>query len=284
MVDGEGTILDGPGAASPEEIMGQKWVVEPEPEKQYTKLDDDPEPPKAPPQDFVVDGEDVPERVRGKSVKDLVDYARRAEDALRASEQARESLLAQTQQIARQPAPQAQQQAPQALDAATIHEMLTKDPQSAYKAIEHMIDQRVAPQALNFQQRMESLLTGSVTLAEQQARAKYPLEFSSLANEIKAVVDQIPDRQGLTSTDGWDRVVAFVRGQHIDKYLEARDRARAQTEQRQSAGLSPRNPIRTSQASSGSITDPVAREIMSGMGYDPDNPKDVREWNHWKGR
>lgn len=284
MADGDGMILDGPGAATPEQIMGETWVVDSAPEKKYTELPEDKEAEKTPPPDFVVDGDDIPEPVRGKSVKELADYAKRAENALRMSEQAREALLAQQQAIASQRAVQAPQQTPQELSATAIHEMLAKDPASAYDAIQHMIDQRIAPQAHNFQQRMEGLLTGAMTLAEQQARAKYPLEFSSLSHEIKSVVDQIPDRQGLTSTEGWDRVVAFVRGQHIDKYLEARDRARAQTEQRQSAGPSLRTTTRMSQASPGSITDPVAREIMSGMGYDPDNPKDVREWNHWKGR
>lgn len=268
-------VIDGPDGPDESLLTGQDMLVDvPEPSK-----DDEQDDPKPDPN--ILDGDDVPDRLKGKTGREAAAYARALEDALRASESAREQLSQQRPSALPAPAPAPAR--PAELTDVQIREMLTASPEQAQQAVQIMIERALGPRDDNYRRRADTLTDSAARLAESEARARYPLEFSALGSHITALVAGLPDKSGLTTPDGWDNVVSYVRGKHIKEYDEARDRAKAQHREAERAGPSVNGTPRQRQASSGTITDATERKIMMGLDWDPDDPKQVREWLKWKG-
>lgn len=165
-----------------------------------------------------LDGDNVPEPLRGKSVQDALEYTNRLTELLRESERARSAAPA--------PAPTAPPAAPEPeeLTPEKFNDLFQQDPYEAYKAMQASTLRQVER---NLGARLDPLRQGVITSAEAMARSKYAEEFSVLGDEIKAVAAQLPDKSVLANPAAWDQIVTYARGAHFDKLVNHRLTAQA---------------------------------------------------------
>lgn len=188
-----------------------------------------------------LEGEAIPEALRGKSLADVIALQAEQQRALEASRTQIDSLRALSEARAQQPAPQAQPQQPQAepeLNAQQLRELYEKDPfeynqyvlTNMEKKLRQQVDSRVAP-----------LASSTASYGEAAARQKYAEEFEVLGPEITQTLAQIPDKSAFANPAAWDDFIAYVRGKHMDKIFTARQAksnatALQQAREREAAG------------------------------------------------
>lgn len=201
-------------------------------------------------------------------------------EALRISEQARLQLQSQleSRQTNQQ---QAQPQQKWYTNEELVELLGSDDPAQRFAAIQISNQQAIAIAANHFEQRLAPLQAGNISAAELNARAKYPAEFSVLGDEIKQFADSVPDKSALTSVDGWDRLVGFIRGKsgnfekmsaHYQKQqgeqIPANNPASARASAAANAGFTAA-PLRTpvSPPVSNGLSDAVTAQIAEALGY-----------------
>lgn len=180
-----------------------------------------------------LDGDDIPEALRGKSVQELVAKLTGTEQALRLSEDAR--LHAERQPpaaapVAAAPAPEP----PKEVSDDEIRQLYEEDP---IKGIEAMSARAVARAERNLESRLGPLVAGSSASAEAAARAKYPDEFELFGDDIAKVVASVPNAKVMMANPGaWSDLIALVRGRdgNFDKLL-AHKQSKAADQSRRSA-------------------------------------------------
>jgi len=230
-------------------------------------------PPKQTLGEIILDGDDVPEAARGKSAKDLANYATRLEEALRLSESARVSA---TSAPAAPPLPAPEPE----LTREQLAELYQQDPLAAIEAIETRAGKRIYE---HLERRLAPLAQSTASSAETMARQKYGMEFEMFGPQIQEFVRSLPDKTVLSSERGWEDLISYVRGkpENFDRYINARvanDKgSSARAEEINSTGFSPRastrSPAPASPGSSAMDNDPLAREIADKLGMD---------WNEYK--
>jgi len=217
-----------------------------------------------------LDGEDVPDEYKGKSVVDLMKQAAALADALKTSERAR-TQADQMATLAARTAPQAPE-TPKEEPPLTREQLAELHQTDPLKAIEYMQAQAIKAAASNFEARLGSLAQSSAASAEAQARVKYADEFQVLGPEISAMIQQIPNAaQVLTSAEAWDRVIGLVRGTsgNFEKIIQHRtgkslDTARAA--QVAEAGPSITSAVRAPAATPAGSLDATQKEIAQKLG------------------
>ncbi|HEY6022406.1 MAG TPA: hypothetical protein VIY48_21865 [Candidatus Paceibacterota bacterium] len=175
-------------------------------------------------EDVKVDGDDVPENLRGKTARDLLNYAKSVEQALKTSESARQEalILAQTASAAAGKPPVVAPPEPKPepeLTREQLRELYETDPLAAIEAMQR---QALVKAESHLQARLEPLISGAGQSAEQIARTKFPEEFEVLSDEIKQMVESLPDKRMLSQPGNWEQLVTYVRGQHMDKMFNHR--------------------------------------------------------------
>lgn len=172
-------------------------------------------PPPPPSLDSIsLDGDSVPELLRGKTVADALKTVEALQAALKTSEQARQ-----------QPAQPYYQQPPQppqqdAYDRQRMQELYDQDPLAAMEQmgqyLARQLDQSVAT-------RLQPLQTGISSTAEAQARQQYAEDFELFGDQIREIAGTVP-AAALTSKKSWDDLISYVRGQpgNFDKMLQKR--------------------------------------------------------------
>jgi len=230
-----------------------------------------PTPPKL--DEIKVDGTDIPEDLRGKSVADVIKLAGNLANALKLSENARTNAETMARMASQQPsAPPAPVAAPEPkeLSREEISELYATDP---IKAIEVMQNQAISKVAKQYEVRLEPLFSGTSNVAEQMAKTRYAEVFEILGPEIDAVIKEIGGRERLTSAKSWDDVVSYVRGQpkNFDKLVERRMAANgksaadaARGAEDQAVGFQPPPQRRTPMGMVGTM-DPTKHQIAVEM-------------------
>lgn len=177
--------------------------------------------------DQELQGDAVPEDLRGKKVSDILGSISHLREALKLSESSRMQAQQTAQLLAEQRAQPTAPPAPagpptvQERTAEQWKELHDSDPfkyqEERFAALERRLaqgmDARVAP-----------VTSTAASVAEQQARAQFPEEFEALGKEIKDFV-QIQlggDMQQMALPGAWERVVKYVRGENFDKMVEFR--------------------------------------------------------------
>lgn len=146
-------------------------------------------------------------------------------EALRISESARMDLI---NRAGGNTAPQ--QQAIKWFSRDELREMLNSDdPDVRMQAVEISQNQGIAAAAQHFESRLGPLATSAHESAKDAARRKYPLEFELFGDQIEQFANQLPDKNPLSTVQGWDHLVRFVKGddKNTEKLVEARMAARA---------------------------------------------------------
>jgi hypothetical protein len=245
-------------------------------------------PTKVDPKTVKLDGDDFPEEFRGKSLADVLEHTRRLESALRISEQGRVAAQHQPPPAASAPVPVADEPD---LNREELAQLLQTD---AVAGVQALIDRAMTRAEKHLERRLGGITAGAASTAEAHARQLYPMEFELFGSQIKRFVELMPDKSPLSSVDGWDNAIAYIRGLrgNIEQYMEAvskkngKDTTIPPGPTREAAVAGP--VLRSQRAPVGGpsarITDPTEREVMIELNFNPDDPKSVREWNYWKGQ
>lgn len=234
-----------------------------------------------------VDGEDIPEALRGKSVREILARTQELENTLRLSEQRRQEALTMAQLAAqrgegtREPAKQPE---PEPLvTAEEVAAAFQDDPAKGVALMTKMNEQAIARAASSFAQRIDPLLSGTVGAIEAEARRKYPDEFQLYGEEIKGVLDSLPNKNAMSTMNSWDDLIAYVRGKNPEKLFQHRMEqqtkgraAEAQEQQRQSAGISMTSAQRTPAPSGGPVFDDTTKEVCRVLGI---SEADYAKWS-----
>lgn len=68
--------------------------------------------------------------------------------------------------------------------------------------------------------KLSTLHASGLLLAEQNARARFPVEFELFGDEIKQMVQSATDKSVLNDVNNWDSMLSYIRGKNVDKYIE----------------------------------------------------------------
>lgn len=231
-----------------------------------------PQPPKL--EEIKLDGEGVPDDLKGKSVTELVKMAQGLSEALKTSERARlqsDQMAALATRQAPSPPPAPKEEPP--LTDEQLAEMYQNDP---IKAIRTMNEQAIRTAAKNLESRLGSLSASAASSAERDARAKFPAEFEVLGAEIQKMKDSIPNADQVLSTpDAWERLVSLVRGgpgafEKIAGHYMTKGGFKtietARSEQAADAGLSLNSSVRAPASSNSRELDATQKEIARNLG------------------
>lgn len=224
--------------------------------------------------DIKLDGEGVPDDLKGKTVAELVAQANGLREALLVSERAR-TQSDQIATLASRPVA-APVEAPRVEPEMTDEQLAELHQTDPLKAIRYLRDQGIREASKNLESRIGSLFTSTAAAAEAQARAKYVAEYAVLGPEISAMVAQIPNASSvLTTPEAFDNLIAIVRGrpgnfEKITKHYAAVaggptiETARAA--QVADAGVTLASSVRTPVGASVAALDPVQKEIAQKLG------------------
>lgn len=233
-----------------------------------------------------VDGEDVPESYRGKTIREILNQTKALEETLRLSESARQQALTMAQLAAQRGAEPQKPKEPEPEPLVTAEEVAAAfqdDPAKGVQLMTKMNEQAIARAASSFAQRIDPLLAGTVGTVEAQARQKYPDEFALYADEIKTILDSLPNKNAMSSGSSWDDLIAYVRGKNPQKLFDhmmsketTRKATEAQEVQRNSAGMSMSSAHRSPAPAGGFVMDETTKEVCKVLGM---SEADYAKWS-----
>lgn len=222
-----------------------------------------------------LEGDDVPEHLRGKTAKEILEHAKRTEEALRLSESAR---VTPTAPVAPQPTPTptpTPQPQPE-LTKEKLKEIYDRDPLEAMLALSGYTQQTMDRHVTN---RLSPLASASQSVAEQNAKAKYSEEFELFGDDIKKIMASVPDKSVLGSPEFWDDAIKYVRGANFDTLMEHRSkkqRAKAQSDEAAAAAGHVGNVGRSPSGGGPVKLDALQEEIARTMGM---SNEDYIKWS-----
>ncbi len=221
-----------------------------------------------------LDGDNVPEHLRGKTAADVLAQLTSMGEALKLSEQARKQAETNAQLAlqARAPEPPPVEE-PQELTEEALKELYDNDP---LKAIALMNDQAIRRAEKNLSARLDPLFSGTAAQVEAAARSKYQDEFALFGDQITQMASQIPNAKAvLGNPAAWDDLVSLVRGRpgNLERLIEKKT-AGAATQQRQTAqqqqvetmGFSDNGGTRPRSGSGMTSLDSIQAEIADKLG------------------
>lgn len=178
-------------------------------DKEFPDVKPDDKPAGLDPSTIRLDGDKVPENVRGMTV-----------DALLADRSRMEQLMAQMAAGMNRPAaPVAPAPEPEpTYDRAAIKALI--DEGNMVEAMEAMLGFAYKRVTRDFEDRIRPLANTTVTVAEQAMRARYPDEFELFGSEISALAQQAGTT--LSTPEAWEGLIGYVRGKgsNFDKLVE----------------------------------------------------------------
>lgn len=203
---------------------------------------------------ITADGDDIPEAYRGKSVTDIIKIAEGARtqmnESTRAAQEARDAALrAEGSRTPPPPPPEA----PKEMTREELKALYDEDPLAAIAKIEEQAMNRVAA---HVEARIAPLTAGTISAAENWARQEFPDEFALFGDEIKGMIDSIPNKQVFSDKKGWQDAISFIRGKagNFEKLIDHRanknnteEGERARGRERESAGFSGRTTVASRQ-------------------------------------
>ena len=234
---------------------------------------------------ITLDGDDVPDFIRGKSAAEAIRALQATQNALRISEEERqrerESYRPQQQQQ------QYQQHAPAGYNREEMAQLLETDPIAAYERMAQHVAGAVEQSLAN---RTQPLAAGIAAQAEQRARQQHPEVFELFGDQINRVVASLPDKAALASPDAWKDIVSYVSGQpeNLDKLIERRlqkqresEAPAARQQEREASGYSGRSqPSGIRSDSRDTELDPATTKIAQQF-IDAGLFKNIAEYKKW---
>lgn len=156
-----------------------------------------------------LEGDNIPEDLRGKSVESLLTDRARMESLMKefGSNMNRPTPVAVT---AVEPDP--------VYDRTAVKELLENG--NVMEAMEAMMGYAYKRVSKDFETRIAPLVSTTNNVAESAMRAKYPAEFELFGPQIAELARNAG--QGMSNPESWDNLIAFVRGRgdNFDKLVE----------------------------------------------------------------
>lgn len=222
-----------------------------------------------------IEGDEVPEIFRGKSVAEAIKLASSFAESLKISEQARLQAEASTRSLM-QSQPQSQappiSEEPKELTQTELQELYDTNPLAA---IETMQQQAIHRAERNLEQRLGPMISGNAATVESNARMKYVDEFELFGEEITRIASGIPNgRSVLANPAAWDDIISLVRGRptNFERLMERKvakqqpnPRVQAQREQQETVGFTEAVPTRRPIPKSVAQLDATQREIAQNL-------------------
>lgn len=222
------------------------------------------------PNELKLDGESVPESLRGKTLADVIEQQERLSKALKISEESRQQLQALTKTISERQAPPdpTPTPAPKEMTREELNDLYSEDP---IKAIEVIQEQAARKYAEAFERRLGPIAEGAASTLEQSVKQKYAREFELLGDEIKSAVDRVGGRKVMNTPDAWDDLISWVRGRpgNFEK-LTQESPSTARQREVEAAGLNMRSTIRSPVPTPNGKLDDVQKQIAAEMGMSDD--------------
>jgi broad specificity phosphatase PhoE len=233
-----------------------------------------------------LEGDDVPAELKGKSASEALARIKELERVLQLSEQGRQQAMLTAQSFSeRSAAPPVQEPVvvEPLVTAQQVADAFAEDTAKGVELMMKMQQQSIDKAADQYTQRIQPLLSGTVSSAENYARQKYPEEFEIYKDEIAAMVKQLPNKNVLSTPEAWDDLVAYTRGKNPQKLFDKmQDRERekhkttAQEEQRQNAGFTSTGGRAPAPTTRGVVIDDTVREICRVQGI---SEEDYIKWS-----
>lgn len=225
-----------------------------------------------------LEGDGIPEELKGKSVAELLKHTENVAEALKLSEEAR---LALRTSLDARPAAPAEPVTPAEPEPKQLssEELATLYEEEPLKAITIMQEQAIAKVAGHYEKRLQPLFEGSATSAETLARKNFATEFELFGDEINNVISKMPDKSGLANMGTWEDIIAYVRGSkgnferymtHMTTKAAADAAAEAQNQQTLEAGFTTRPTTTPVVPQRVDQLDDVQKDIIDKLGMTPD--------------
>lgn len=185
-------------------------------DKEFPDEAEKPKPASMDPSTMRLEGDNIPEDLRGKSVESLLtDRARM------------ESLMKELGSNLNRPAPTpvAPTEPDPVYDRNAIKELLENG--NVMEAMEAMMGFAYKRVSKDFETRIAPLVSTTTSVAESSMRAKYPAEFELFGPQIAELARNAG--QAMSNPEAWDNLIAFVRGRgdNFDKLVEHKARKRS---------------------------------------------------------
>ena len=208
-----------------------------------------------------LEGDAVPEDMRGKSLAEVLAQTGKYKEALKISEDARAELGGRVGQLeAHQAASEAvRAQIPTQFPSERPEPELTEEElqklheDEPLKAIQYVNARAEKRLAANIDARLSPLLEGNVSSAEARAKEKHKVVFELLGDKVQAFVDKLHDKNVMSSDKAWDDLIAYVSGQpenqdklfkaQMDKALDEREADLQRREDDLAARMSGAEPV-----------------------------------------
>lgn len=241
--------------------------------------------------DALADGDDIPDEYKGKSVNEIIKIANAARDGVRSATSAAEAARAAADVAAqsyRQPAPVADE--PKDLTRDELQALYDEDPVKMIEAVESQAARRIDR---HIEQRLAPLTAGTMSAAENWAKEEFPEEFELFGDDLKKLVDSVPNKAVFTSKDGWQDAIAYVRGRkgnfeklvkHRQDKEEATSRDASRGRERDTAGFGGRSNSGTrAPAADKAVADKMSPEMrtVAQSFIDQGVFKDYSEYQTW---
>lgn len=248
--------------------------------------------PAAPATSIKLEGDDVPEEFRGKSVAEVLAMTSAMGKSLRISEDARLALANSAKERTDNPPPpeapiQREPEIPQ-ITREQLKELYDTDP---IQAIEVMQQTALARAEQHVNRRMEQLQVGVIDNAEKWAREEFKDEFEVLGKDIENFRKSLPNQAAFTTKKGWQDLVSYVRGQpgNFEKFMEhkqngggkLRTLSIAREEQEANSGFTGGAPRRSTIVADDTEMDATEQKIMNEF-IDAGTFKDKAEYLKWR--
>lgn len=231
-----------------------------------------------------LDGDDVPDDLKGKSVTELIAQANALQEALKVSERARTSSEQMAALATRStPTPVAAAVPEPVLTDEQLAEIYQNEP---IKAIKLMQDQAARALLTNIDSRLGTLYNSTAAQAESSARTKFAAEFEVLGPEISQMIAQIPNSKSvLTTPEAWENLISIVRGkpgafekisQHYAAKAGAPTLETARRAQSEDAGVVLTSAVRAPSPTAPTTLDATQKEIAQKLGL---TEKEYQDWS-----
>lgn len=181
-------------------------------EVSFADLEAPPEAAKAPDLSTIkLEGDDVPEMFRGKTVKETISALSTTLESFKGSERARVELQARVDALSRPNVVREERAAPaqEPLTKEKLDALYKEDPTAATAMI---VARAMESINANIEARIGPIKAASASTVESQVRQEFAAEFEDFGPEIKAIVDNIPDKSTLGNPESWKQIISYVRG------------------------------------------------------------------------
>lgn len=169
-----------------------------------------------------LEGDEIPEELRGKSLSDALKELSGLKNALKISEDARIALknsqeALETRQQTPSPTPPPSPAPEPELTEDQLKELFESDPFKFHQYQAQQLEKRLLG---TVQRSVQPVVGSAADFAIRESRSRFPDEWKAFGKEIETMISQLPDRSALANPGAMDQLMNYARGTHWQKFQE----------------------------------------------------------------